>query len=962
MHPRALLDRLTRALPLVALAGLAGLASSFALGAGDGDPRRLGVVATGGTQAYLETCGCAEGQFGGISRRAYQTALMRQTGALDLLLDAGGFVHGENRFDRLVSETHVQAMRRMGAFAANVTGPDLSFGLEALALWAKAGPPHLVSTNLAAPGAPWRPQLAASLKGREVLVLGVCEPAEVTARAIPGLEARDPAASVRAALAALARRPSLVVLLSGLSGEKNRRLAAEVPGIDLVVQRDEGRVEERVGATTIVSCVSQGKALVEAAVRFDARGEVEGAAARRIMLGDGVQTFAWAEEMLRGFYEAVRRDEGLQREATRGLLFPVALEGERGGYAGTESCKDCHAREHEDHERQGHAVAYDALLRKNKAFQPNCVQCHVVGFGAPGGFRDLRSTPKLTGVGCESCHGPGRLHAREPRRDNIAGKVPLDHCRKCHYGNNDPRFEEHAGEKWAKVNHTRPLPGRGGQTLSEHRLSELVDAPLASAGSAATPPATSAGAAPTATASAPARIRVDLFWMSLCPFGAEAVRALVPLAKELPEAIDLRVHYIALARALAGEAVRYQEQAGSGAAGARCNAVYDFAPDAPFTSLHGQEEVDEDIRQVTIAARWPAQHLDYLALRARDVQDRDWRAAAKKVGLDPAAVEKAAAESGAALFLEDVRLAHILNVQSSPTIFVGGRRYEGPIDRIDLARAARGLEPGPETRADVWTRLPACTEDRHCAAPGKIGVCVNPGRPDARCEAKDPVPFEVTVLRHPACPNCPTGPLLKEILSRFTAATVEDVLVTSERGRALVAAHGVTRTPFYVLGGAVERAHRFREIEGSLERRGDVFVLKQAGGPFALLEPYLMIDPPFWDAGEVAVGAPVERTFALSNLSGGALLVRGVRSLFPDLEAALEPAPAAAGAPAGPPGASAGERPPPRLRLRLTPAREGAFRRYVWVESNDGGRPAVSLTVQGVARKPAAPPSAPGAR
>jgi hypothetical protein len=58
----------------------------------------------------------------------------------------------------------------------------------------------------------------------------------------------------------------------------------------------------------------------------------------------------------------------------------------------------------------------DTLKRKKRDRDPTCVGCHVTGYLQPGGTRDLAlATGRLRDVGCESCHGPGAEHARNPK-------------------------------------------------------------------------------------------------------------------------------------------------------------------------------------------------------------------------------------------------------------------------------------------------------------------------------------------------------------------------------------------------------------------------------------------------------------------------------------------------------------------------------------------------------------------
>ena len=51
-----------------------------------------------------------------------------------------------------------------------------------------------------------------------------------------------------------------------------------------------------------------------------------------------------------------------------------------------------------------HSHAYETLNRVNKAFDPECLSCHVTGWGENGGFISEVDTPKLKNVQCEVCH------------------------------------------------------------------------------------------------------------------------------------------------------------------------------------------------------------------------------------------------------------------------------------------------------------------------------------------------------------------------------------------------------------------------------------------------------------------------------------------------------------------------------------------------------------------------------
>jgi peroxiredoxin len=91
-----------------------------------------------------------------------------------------------------------------------------------------------------------------------------------------------------------------------------------------------------------------------------------------------------------------------------GAPVPMLLRAD--GYSGSAVCGVCHELEHETWSFTSHANAFDTLVRHGADANAECIGCHVVGWGAPGGFRSAAETAELEDVGCEACHGRGGPH------------------------------------------------------------------------------------------------------------------------------------------------------------------------------------------------------------------------------------------------------------------------------------------------------------------------------------------------------------------------------------------------------------------------------------------------------------------------------------------------------------------------------------------------------------------------
>ena len=124
-----------------------------------------------------------------------------------------------------------------------------------------------------------------------------------------------------------------------------------------------------------------------------------------------------------------------------------------GKYVGSERCATCHSNIHFNWSQTLHARALETLENIGQDKNANCVGCHVVGLGQPGGFVDRATTDALAGVGCESCHGPGRDHVENVNDESLRPpkSIAAEICGQCHTGSHHPNYEDWASSKHSRV-------------------------------------------------------------------------------------------------------------------------------------------------------------------------------------------------------------------------------------------------------------------------------------------------------------------------------------------------------------------------------------------------------------------------------------------------------------------------------------------------------------------------------
>ena len=139
-------------------------------------------------------------------------------------------------------------------------------------------------------------------------------------------------------------------------------------------------------------------------------------------------------------YQEMLKAEKLLEKQYRRPLPDVSPLIKKNWYGGVESCTRCHKKPSAKWKATTHAKAWDTLQKKDHVWDPECITCHVTGFGFQTGFVTHEKTPKLKHVGCESCHGALGYHVKDPDA-RVRAYEAKKRCTHCHNVDHSPGFE-----------------------------------------------------------------------------------------------------------------------------------------------------------------------------------------------------------------------------------------------------------------------------------------------------------------------------------------------------------------------------------------------------------------------------------------------------------------------------------------------------------------------------------------
>jgi hypothetical protein len=147
------------------------------------------------------------------------------------------------------------------------------------------------------------------------------------------------------------------------------------------------------------------------------------------------------------------------------------------------------------------------------------------------------------------------------------------------------------------------------------------------------------------------RPEVQLFLMSFCPYGNQAEEIIMPVAELLADSADVVPHYIV-------------SKSGS-----------------TYSSLHGEQELNQDVRELCVYKYQPELYWDFLKQINADCTyenaDTCWTASAQKVGINVATISQCQQQEAEALLDQEIAATTEYQVTGSPTLVINGTIYNG---------------------------------------------------------------------------------------------------------------------------------------------------------------------------------------------------------------------------------------------------------------------------------------------
>jgi len=374
-----------------------------------------------------------------------------RAGNADLILVSTGGLLGTTQVAHQVTNRFIlKGMAALEYDAIGMQGHDLVYGLEVLTAqqlpwvatnWSRSGgdnkQPALISSAL--------------LVERGSLTVGFLNwfapqaSQQHSHAAMQGQYASD-LQVLEKQLRALKAQSVFTIVAANGTEQSLTKLPLELIDVLLLSASDENYLTpEKDGQTWIIRAGTRGQRLGHLTLSSEGYGAWELKSHEVIELDETVPDAKRLDTWYEQYESALVQDYNVREQQAKKTLAD-------GHYVGDKMCGLCHSNQKVQWEITEHARAYQSLLAVSKQFDANCVACHVVGFGQPGGFSSALAKPDLRNVGCEACHGPAKAHQLNGGTAPLS-PVTVSVCTSCHTIEHSPNFDPE--DYWAQTIHQR---------------------------------------------------------------------------------------------------------------------------------------------------------------------------------------------------------------------------------------------------------------------------------------------------------------------------------------------------------------------------------------------------------------------------------------------------------------------------------------------------------------------------
>jgi len=156
---------------------------------------------------------------------------------------------------------------------------------------------------------------------------------------------------------------------------------------------------------------------------------------------------------------------------------------------------------------------------------------------------------------------------------------------------------------------------------------------------------------------------MKFFVMTYCPFGQQAEKGIIPVARLMKDKAIIEPHYVI-----------YSNYQGGGP-------KYCLDKESKYCSMHGINEVNEDVRQLCLWKYDQEKWWDYVETVNNTCQltniETCWKDAANKVGVDINQIETCFKNEAEDLLANELKLNKKYEVRGSPQVFINDTEYSG---------------------------------------------------------------------------------------------------------------------------------------------------------------------------------------------------------------------------------------------------------------------------------------------